>query len=154
MELCGYKQITAHAHVQSRCMWLNFEHTRMRIVFKKKPRRRKSNSDLLIKSKNSRNRSNWRRAEWYLDLLMSIDVSFTATRKERERYENNYTLDVNGQGPKPGPMKKRADFPQAVSKLIALKHQVENPNPYIPKHFRFRQRPIEEKARLERQWKR
>ena len=27
------------------------------------------------------------------------------TRKERQRYENNCTLGVNGQGPEPGPMK-------------------------------------------------
>ena len=35
----------------------------------------------------------------YLDSLMSIDVWYTATWKERERYENNDTL--NGQGMKP-----------------------------------------------------
>ena len=28
MALCGCKQATAHAHVQSLCMWLNFEHTK------------------------------------------------------------------------------------------------------------------------------
>ena len=28
MESCGCKQATAHAHVQSRCMWLSFEHTK------------------------------------------------------------------------------------------------------------------------------
>ena len=28
MELCRCKQATAHAHVQSHCMWLNFEHTK------------------------------------------------------------------------------------------------------------------------------
>ena len=36
MELCGCKQATAHAHVQSRCMWLNFEHTRNSNRSKKK----------------------------------------------------------------------------------------------------------------------
>ena len=28
---------------------------------------------------------------------------------------------------------------------------MEKPNPYIPKHLRFRQRPIEERERLEQQ---
>ena len=65
---------------------------------------------------------------------MSIDFSYTATWKERERYENNLTLGVNGQGPMPGPMKNRADFPQAVHQLTAVKQQVEKPNPHIIKH--------------------
>ena len=51
-------------------------------------------------------------------------------------------------------MKKSADFPLTVIKCLVLKKQVENRNPYIPKHLRFRQRPIEDKGRLERQWKR
>ena len=41
------------------------------------------------------------------DSLKAIDFSFSATRKERARYENNYTLGVNGQGPKPGPMRNK-----------------------------------------------
>ena len=32
------------------------------------------------------------------DSLMSIDFSYTATRKDRERYENIFTLGENGQG--------------------------------------------------------
>ena len=74
----------------------------------------------------------------YLDSFMSSVFSDTATRKERERYENNYTLGVNSQRPKPGQMKKRTDFPQAVNKVMFLRRQVENPNPYIPKHSGFR----------------
>ena len=85
---------------------------------------------------------------------MPIDFSYTVTRKERTRYENNYTLGVNGQGPKPGPLKKRADYPQAVNKVLVLRRQLSNPNPYIPKHLRFRQRPIVERERLEQQWRR
>ena len=82
---------------------------------------------------------------------MSIDFSYTATRKERERYENNLTLGGTGRGPLPGPLKKRTDFSQAVHHIIAIEQQAGKPNPYIPKHVRFRQRPIEEKAKLERQ---
>ena len=41
-----------------------------------------------------------------------------------------------------------ADFPQAFNKLLVLKGQVENPNPWILQHWRFRQRPIEERERL------
>ena len=42
---------------------------------------------------------------------MLFDLSKTATRKERRRYENNDTLALKGQGQKPGPIKKRADYP-------------------------------------------
>ena len=60
----------------------------------------------------------------------SVTLRFQQTRKERQRYENKCTLGVNGQGPKPGPMKKRADYPQAVNKVLVLRRQVENPNSY------------------------
>ena len=49
--------------------------------------------------------------------------------KERQRYENNNTLGVNGQGPRPGPMKKRAEYPQAVNKVLCVRKQVWNTNP-------------------------
>ena len=45
---------------------------------------------------------------------------------------HNYTFGVDGQGPKPGPVKNRADFPQAIHQLIALVKQVEKPNPPTP----------------------
>ena len=89
-----------------------------------------------------------------LESLMCIDFSYTAARKERQRYENNNTLGLNRQGPQPGPMQNRADFRHAFHQLIALKKQVEKPNPHIPEHMRFRQRPLEERERLEQQWKR
>ena len=50
-------------------------------------------------------------------------------------------------------MNDRPDFSQAVRQLVAVKQQEGNTNPYIPKHLRNRQRPSEEKKRLERQWK-
>ena len=90
----------------------------------------------------------------YSDSLMTIDFSHKTTRKERQRYENNYILDVSDQGPKPGPMKKRTDYPHAVYKLLTLRKQVGDPNSHIPKHLRFRQRPTEKRERLEQQWKR
>ena len=40
----------------------------------KNPRRRKSNSNLLIHSKNPRNRSNWFRVEWYCWNSLVCDV--------------------------------------------------------------------------------
>ena len=57
----------------------------------------------------------------YLDSLLSTDFSYTATRTERERYENNLTPGVNGQGHKSGPMKNRTDFSHAVHHLAAIK---------------------------------
>ena len=48
----------------------------------------------------------WKSVGWteehcqHVNSLMSIDFS-TATTKERERFENNLALSVNGQGPKP-----------------------------------------------------
>ena len=56
----------------------------------------------------------------YVDSLLSIDFSLRATRRERERYENNLTLGVKGQGTKSAPMKNRPDFSQAVHHLIAI----------------------------------
>ena len=65
MELCGHKQATAHAHVQSHCTWLNFEHS------KNSNRSKKIRSDenririCWLIPKTSRNRSNLIRAAWY-----------------------------------------------------------------------------------------
>ena len=59
--------------------------------------------------------------------LCSLISQHTATWRERQRYENSYTLGFNGQGPKTRPMKKRADYPQAVNTLLVLRRQVENP---------------------------
>ena len=50
MELCWCRQATAHAHVQSHCMWLNPEHTKNSNHQKQIPQRHKSNSNLLINS--------------------------------------------------------------------------------------------------------
>ena len=59
-------QATALAHIQSRCMWLNFEHTKNSNRSKQKfSQRRNSNSNLLINSKNTRNRSKLFRAAKY-----------------------------------------------------------------------------------------
>ena len=44
-----------------------------------------------------------------------LDKSYTATRRERSRYENNWTLSIKGQGHVPGPMKQREDHPHAVT---------------------------------------
>ena len=41
------------AHVRSRCMWLNLEHSKNSNRSKKNPRRRKSNSNLLINSQST-----------------------------------------------------------------------------------------------------
>ena len=47
----------------------------------------------------------------FLDSLAFEDKSYTATRRERSRYENNGKLSVNGQEPRPCPMDKREDYP-------------------------------------------
>ena len=75
MELCGHKQSTAHAHVRPHCVWLNFEHTKNCRSRKQFSRRRKSNSNLLINSKNLRNGSNlfWR--GWYCSTRTSTTFS-------------------------------------------------------------------------------
>ena len=49
---------------------------------------------------------------------------------------------------------EKGRFPPAVNNLLVLRRQVENPTPYIPKQLRFRQRPVEERERLEQQRKR
>ena len=58
----------------------------------------------------------------YLDSIATVNISFTATRSERSQCENNLTLGVSDQGPKPGPMKHRPDFSRAVRTLATIKH--------------------------------
>ena len=55
--------------------------------------------------------------------IATINISDTATRSERPRYDNNLTPGVNDQGPKPEPIKHRPDFSRAVHTLAAYKHQ-------------------------------
>ena len=62
--------------------------------------------------------------------LMSINFSCRATRKERERYQNNLTLGVNGQGPKPGPMRQKPDFPQAVNRILDQESESMHPKAF------------------------
>ena len=87
MELCGYKQATAHAHGQPHCvcLCLNFEHTKNSNPSKQKfPQRRKSNSNLLINSQNPRNHSNIFSGAWYsvtFQLLREITVDGDCARR-------------------------------------------------------------------------
>ena len=67
MELCGCKQATAQAHVHPHCVCLNLEHTKNSNRSENFPQRRKSNSNLLLNSTTSRNRSNLFRVAWYLN---------------------------------------------------------------------------------------
>ena len=58
--------------------------------------------------------------------------SYTATKRERLRYDNNWALGINGEGPTPGPVKQRKDYPQAVTKVKSMRQQAEQPsNPPI-----------------------
>ena len=90
----------------------------------------------------------------YLDSLLLEDKSYTATRRERVRYESNWTLGSNGQGPMPGPVKKREDYPQAVTRVQVMRQQAEKPGyPHIPHNRRFRRRPIEQWQKAEEKQK-
>ena len=70
------------------------------------------------------------------------------TSHGRVTVENNLMLGVND-GAKPGLMKHRLDLPRAVRTLEPIKQKEEKTNPYIPKHVRERQRPLEDRGRLE-----
>ena len=74
-----------------------------------------------------------------------------ATWSERSRCENILTLGIND-GPPPGPTKLRPDFPRAVRTLAAVQHEEGWMNSYIPKHFRERQRRIDDKGRMDLEW--
>ena len=63
----------------------------------------------------------------YLDSLLLENQSYTATRKERLRYENGWMLSVNGHGPVLGQMNQRSDCPQAVTRIRNLCQQAEHP---------------------------
>ena len=90
-----------------------------------------------------------------LSLLLGVK-SYTTTRKQRLRYENNWALGINGQGPMPGSMKKK-DNPQAVTKVQTMRQQAEQASyPDILLRRRFRQRQVEKEHKVERQqweWK-
>ena len=124
----------------------------------KRNSQKKNHDSILLKWQNmkrcrkSRTAVGWTEESCrYLDSIASVDISKIATWSERSRYEHNFTLGVND-GAKPGPTKHRPDFPRAVRTLAAINQEEEKTNPYIPKHLRERQRPIEERVRLERRW--
>ena len=87
----------------------------------------------------------------YLDQLALEDKSDTATRKERQRYENNWKLALNAHG-LVSPMDKREDCCEAVKAIRNLRQQDEQPsNPPIRPSYQTRSRPFQERHQ-ERQW--
>ena len=121
-------------------------------------RKRKNHDSTLLRWQNgNRYRNSHIAVGWteeycrYLDSISSGDISCIATWSERSGYKNNLTLGVNV-GAKPGTTKLRPDYPGAVRTLAAIKHQEGRTSPYIPKHQRERQRPIEDRERLESEW--
>ena len=84
-------------------------------------------------------------------ILSLLGLNCVATWSERSRCENILTLGIND-GPPPGPTKLRPDFPRAVRTVAAIQHEEGWMNSYIPKHFRERQRRIDDKGRLDFEW--
>ena len=70
----------------------------------------------------------------YLELALE-DKSYTATRRERQRYENNWKLRLNAQGAVL-PMDKREDCLEAVIAIKSLRQQAEQPSspPVLPSY--------------------
>ena len=68
----------------------------------------------------------------YLDYLTTIDISCCATWKKQNRYENSLVLGVND-GPHPGPLRERDDFPKTTRRLAALQREQGRVNVYSPK---------------------
>ena len=78
----------------------------------------------------------------------NIVVTWTILRLLTNHMSRHGALGIND-GPLPGPTKLRPDDPRAVRTLAAIKHQEGRTNPYIPKHFQKRQRPIDDRVRLD-----
>ena len=57
-----------------------------------------------------------------LDQLALEDKSYTATRRERQRYENIWKLSVNAQA-LVSPMDKRDNYEEAVKTMKVLRQQ-------------------------------
>ena len=76
---------------------------------------------------------NWldRRKCKYLDSLRVEDKSGTATRRERSRCEKNWKLSANGPWPRPGPMDKRENYPQARCEIKNLRQQADQPSNHL-----------------------
>ena len=88
----------------------------------------------------------------YLDQLAMEDKYFTATRRERQRYENNWKLTINAQRPVSA-LDTRDDYLEAVKATNKLRQQAEQPShPPILPSYQTRQRPFQERQRAERQW--
>ena len=83
----------------------------------------------------------------YLDQLALEDKSYTATRRERQRYKNNWKLTINAQG-HVSPMDKREDYLEAVKAMKNLQQQAaQASNPSILPNYQTRQRPFLERHR-------
>ena len=83
-----------------------------------------------------------------MDPVLLEEKSYTATRRERLRYENSWALGINGQGPTPGAMKQREDCSHNVTKVKNMRQQADQPsNPSIPSSRQIRHRPIEERQK-------
>ena len=67
----------------------------------------------------------------YLEYLASIGMSHVATWKERSRDEHRLVPKLNN-GPHPGRVANRGDFPQAARALAALQRQQGRVNLRIP----------------------
>ena len=84
----GAKQATAHAHVQSRCMWLNFEHHQKIRTLKKialtkiefEARLRPWQVVTLLTTASSGRRFFWRSHCHYVITLLACDLSSRGTR--------------------------------------------------------------------------
>ena len=87
----------------------------------------------------------------HLDQIAREDQSYTATKSERQRYETNWKLALNAQGPVLQ-MHKREDYLTAVKTTKNLRQQDEQPsNPPILPSYKTRHRPLQERHQ-KRQW--
>ena len=90
------------------------------------------------------------------DSLLFEDKSYTATRRDRSRYENKWKPSDNGQGDRPGSMDKSEDNSQAVTRIEFSRQQASQLNKasILPSHqtrrfFEERQKSKMDAIRME-----
>ena len=88
----------------------------------------------------------------YLDHLTTIDISYSATWHQRNRYENTIVLVGNDDDRQAGPMRAREDFRSTTHNLTVLQREQGRQNSHIPKNERARQRPFNEALRADLEW--
>ena len=87
----------------------------------------------------------------FLDYLKTININYKATRRERDRYKNQFVVRWKDP-PNWCKMSIHEDVKEAVKSRATMIHQQGRESAKILPSQRFRQRPVNEQLRSQLQW--